>query len=168
MRLVGAVTKLNGRIVYYGREKWKTAEASNPGGLYTTVLAHTIRGVDALSDGLDKDFIMILDQHDDRLKHFTAAAKTMFGARPARRLLEPPFQAESHLYNSVQAADWVCTLLGRLWAYRLRPEQYPDYAGFEKYLGGRIDTAASASRIDRRPRRAEIRAPGAAPEPLEA
>jgi len=98
-------------------------------------------------------FMMVLDQHSSRADLLEAATKTMFGQDPAPKLLEPPFEVESHLYQTVQAADWIAAILGKLWAYRLRPDQYPELRIFETFFGALINaTAAPHSTVDRRRR----------------
>ena len=41
------------------------------------------------------------------------------GGKPPPDLIEPPFQVESHLYQTIQAADWLATWIGRLMARRV-------------------------------------------------
>lgn len=90
--------------------------------------------------------LMILDQHSDRLRLLESATKTMFSPHnPARCLLEPPFQVESHLYQTIQAADWIATLVGRLQAHSCEPNQYADWEWAERYFGRSIRNLATHS-----------------------
>jgi len=138
-RIINKIYKLDGRLFFYGREKYMTPEKSNSMGLYTTVLNHSIRQLDRFCVQADEQFMMILDEHESRAELLESAAKTMFGSEPARTLIEPPFQVESHLYQTIQAADWIATLVGRLWAYRVNPQEYGDWEWAEKRFGTRID-----------------------------
>lgn len=147
MRLISTITDYGGNIFYYGREKYQKPDECNSSGLYTTCMAKTISSLDNYCEFKGANLLIIMDQHDDRLKLFASATKTMFGNNKAKRLIEPPLHVESHLYNTVQAADWMCTLLGRLWAFRVLAEQYPDYACVETVFGARIDHASSHSKI---------------------
>lgn len=52
----------------------------------------------------------------------------MFGTGIATQLLEPPFQVESHRSQTIQAADWICGLVGRLGAYWADRAVYNDFA----------------------------------------
>lgn len=147
-RLLNEVYKCKGKLIYYGREKYQTPEKSNPSGLYTTVMAHTIRNIDSYCCKLPGQFMMILDQHSDRVKLLESATKTMFSAEnPARCLIEPPMQVESHLYQTIQAADWIATLAGRLLAYSVEPQQYADWAWAEKYFGSRFRQLSTHSSL---------------------
>lgn len=68
-----------------------------------------------------------MDQHDLRDQLITKAAQAMYAAeQPVHSLLEPPFQMESHRYQTCQAADWIGGLVGRLSAYWVAPEEYPE------------------------------------------
>ena len=55
-----------------------------------------------------------------------------------RRLIEPPIQGESHLFQTLQCADWICGLIGRLHAYEVAPEQYADWEIFHRYFQQRL------------------------------
>lgn len=146
-RLLNEIYKCNGKIVYYGREKYQSEDDSNSKGLYRTVLSHSIRSIDQYVSYINTHFMMILDQHQDRLKLLEAASKTMFGSEPAKRLMEPPFEVESHLYQTVQAADWIATLIGRIEAYRVAPDQYGDWAWAEELYGEKVRNLATNSRL---------------------
>ncbi|WP_454760743.1 DUF3800 domain-containing protein [Caulobacter segnis] len=146
-RLVNHIHASGGKVFYYGRQKYQTPEDSKPSGLYTTCMGHSIRHLDRYSEYRNRCFMMILDQHSDRLKLLETAAKTMFGTDPARKLVEPPFQVESHLYQTVQAADWIAALVGRVMAYRALPSEYGDWEWAERLYGARIDAASTHSRL---------------------
>jgi hypothetical protein len=56
-----------------------------------------------------------------------------------RSLIEPPLQGESHLFQTLQCADWLCALVGRLMAFSVEPEEYADWAIFHKYFYDRVN-----------------------------
>jgi len=146
-RLLNRINKSGGRVFYYGRQKYKKPEDSHPSGLYTTCMGHTIRQLDRYAIYKHKCFMVILDQHSDRLKLLETSAKTMFGNDPARKLVEAPFQVESHLYQTVQAADWIAALVGRVMAYRAAPHEYADWEWAERLYGARIDAVSTHSKL---------------------
>jgi hypothetical protein len=146
-RLLNEMYKRGGRIIYYGRQKYQSPQDSNSSGLYTTVLAHTIRSIDRYCCVRKEQFMMILDQHPSRLRLLEAATKTMFGGHPARCLIEPPFQVESHLYQTVQAADWISTLIGRIEAYRVAPAEYADWEWAERLFGSKVQALSTHSTL---------------------
>lgn len=69
------------------------------------------------------------------------------GGDPVRRLIQPPFQVESHLYQPVQVADWIASIVGPLWSHRALPVQYADEQWAEKYFAARIEGAAVNSTV---------------------
>ena len=148
-RLFNRLAAYKGNIFYYGREKWQAPNECHAVGLHKTVLSHSIRRINAHCTRKNQYFMMILDEHSSRLELLESAAKTMFGNDPAPRLIEPPFEVESHLYQTVQAADWIAAILGHLWAYRLKPKEYPDLAIFEKFFGRLVDGASTHSTVER-------------------
>ena len=69
---------------------------------------------------------------------------------PARRLISTPFEVESDLNQTIQAADWVAAILGHIWSYELEPTQYRNYQEYKKYFWERINAASSHSTILRK------------------
>lgn len=154
-RIINEIDKCDGKIFYYGREKFKGRTSVNAIGFYTTVLAHTIRDIDKYCslNEVDQNFVIIVDEHSARKELLECAVKTMFGAEPARRLSSPPFEVESYLNQNIQAADWLATLIGRMWAYRLEPKEFEDHKIFDAYFGDRINRVATHSSVMRRGKR---------------
>ena len=60
------------------------------------------------------------------------------GEEPKRQLIEPPFQLESHRYQTLQAADWIAGLVGRLGAIWKDPDAWPDNEIFRRYFEYRL------------------------------
>ncbi len=138
-RLVSRLIEDKAVFFYYGREKYQSPEASKASGLYNTVLSHTIRRCDRHICSRQSQFLMILDQHKDRIKLLETSAKTMFGSSPARSLIEPPFHVESHLYQTIQVADWISTVVGRAFAYRTRPHDFPEWDWADKLFSTSVE-----------------------------
>lgn len=70
----------------------------------------------------------------------------MFGAG-RKSLVEPLFHAESDLYQTVQFADWVAAVTGKIYAYKCRPNEYSENEPFQRYFHDRVKRAALASGI---------------------
>lgn len=71
----------------------------------------------------------------------------MYGADNRRCLVEPPFQVESHRFQTMQAADWIAGLVGRLGSYWTVPDAYPENEIFKIYFGARLHRCAIRSGI---------------------
>lgn len=151
-RMLNEIKSTNGKLFYYGREKRRETEEVNPNGLYKTIFAHAIRQLDAYCNSINQNFVIVMDENSVRRELLETAAKTMFGAEPIKRLLSPPFEVESHLNQNIQAADWIATIVGRLWNFRLDPEGFGDYAAYETYFWQRVHNNTTHSTVMKRPR----------------
>ncbi|WP_368266727.1 DUF3800 domain-containing protein [Corynebacterium ulcerans] len=92
----------------------------------------------------DQRHLMILDKQGpkERMKIFASSAAFMFSHQDADKLLEPPLEVESHLYQTVQCADWICAILGRITAYKYGP-QFQEFEWAIKYFGNRLAHVSS-------------------------
>jgi len=77
----------------------------------------------------------------------TKAAQSMYGIRSYRRLIEQPFHLESHRYQTIQAADWIAGLVGRIGAIWAEPEAYPENEVFRRYFEHRLNQVSRRSGI---------------------
>lgn len=146
-RILNHLTRDGGKIFYYGREKIRGIEDGHATGLYTTVLAKAIRQIDSYCNKINQNYIIVLDEHSARKELLESAAKTMFGNQPAKRLSSPPFEVESYLNQNIQAADWIATIAGRLWNYRLDPSGFIAYQPYETYFWERFQRASTHSTV---------------------
>jgi hypothetical protein len=150
-RLLNRIKKDGGFVFYYGIEKHKSPDKSNSLGLHKTVLTNSLRQIDKFCGPKNANFMVIMDEHSSRMELLEASAKTMFGSQPAKRLLEPPFQVESHLYQTVQAGDWLGGILGKILTHRVNPQAFPDYEPVDRFFGAKLSQTATHSRIKRAP-----------------
>lgn len=149
-RLLTILKEADGKVFYYGREKVAGRVDGNANGLHTTVFSHAIRRLDAHAQAAKSNFAMVVDQHSARAELLECAAKTMFGVPPARKLVSPPFEVESHLNQNIQAADWIAAIIGRMGAYQCLPDQFQDHKNCDDYFASRIAQVAVRSTIERR------------------
>ncbi len=154
-RFLKRIAGCGGQVIYVGLHKQVEVMDHKPLRLYLAVLKEMIKRLNALCehDQEKSDFLIVMDQHQERESLLTEASRAMFDkANPKRRLIEPPFQVESHRYQTVQAADWICGLIGRLGPYWVSPTEYADSSAVENYFGPRIRQVSIGSGIrgDRR------------------
>lgn len=150
IRILNKISDLEGNIFYYGREKIMGATDLNAIGFYKTCLSHSLRSVDGYCNAKRENFVVIVDQHSARKELLECAAKTMYGERPCRHLASPPFEVESYLNQNIQAADWIATLMGRLLARQVLPDQYEDNIQIENIFKAKIEALQIASILERR------------------
>ena len=110
--------------------------------MYSSVLAEAIGRLNAFcrDDHPDPErFLLALDEHPLRTELLTEAALNMYGGKePRRQLIEPPFQLESHRYQTLQAADWIAGFVGRLGAIWKEPDAWLDNVIFRRYFEYRL------------------------------
>lgn len=149
-RLFNKIQKLRGFVFYVGIKKTAAPIDHDPNQLYKSVLVEAIKRLD---DFCEQDcdpagsFLLVLDEHDQRSALITAAARTMYGDEPRRRLIEPPFHLQSHRYQTLQAADWIAGLVGRLGAIWASPGEYACNEPFRRYFGYRLNRVSRRSGI---------------------
>jgi hypothetical protein len=140
-RFLNRIEKCGGHVIYVGLRKEAAIKEHKPRLIYLAVLKEIIKRLDQFFE-LNKNrsnFLIVMDEHQEREMLLTQASRAMFGTdKPRRRLIEPPFQVESHRYQTVQAADWIAGLIGRLGAFEKCPEEYPDWEWAERYFGARL------------------------------
>lgn len=146
-RILNHVRDCGGRVFYYGREKISGTTNVHSIGLYTTILSHTIRQLERFGESVNANYIMVVDEHSARRELLITASKTMYGVSPARHMLSPPFEVESHFNQNIQAADWVAAIVGRLWNYELLPDQFADHKDFRKYFWRRVHQVVTHSTV---------------------
>lgn len=146
-RLLNYVARYNGKVFYYGREKKRGTEEVRSIGLYKTVLSDAIRKIDAYCAAKNENFVIVMDQHSVRKELLETATKTMYGAERAYRLSSPPFEVESYLNQNIQAADWIATIVGRLWNFKLDPEGYAKYEPYHRLFWDKLHGCASHSSV---------------------
>jgi len=145
-RLLRHLSSVGGHVVYVGVTKTEASAEAPTSNLFRTVLIETIRLIDHHCQGDNATFAVLLDEqqagNEWREHQVEACTTAMFeAADKCRALIEPPLQAESHLYQTLQCADWMCGLMGRLAAHASRPDEYEDWAIFAKHFGQSINDA---------------------------
>lgn len=63
------------------------------------------------------------------------------------QLVEAPVQVDSKLYQTIQCADWLCAIYGKISYFDVEPESKPDYEIFKRYFGDRVAQAQKRSNV---------------------
>ena len=146
-RFLANLRKFGASVFFVGIEKTRDLAAHDSDALYEYVLREAIKRLDQHCEELDERFIMVLDEHPSREKILTVASTSMFGPLQRTRLIEPPFQVLSHRFQTVQAADWLRGLIGRLGCFWIEPAMYADCAWARQHFHDRLLGAAVRSGI---------------------
>mgnify|MGYP001758748227 CR=1 FL=1 len=123
-RIYRKLGELNGQIFFYGQQKpigpvSETKETSQDRENHCLIQAINRLGKLASDKGERLMVIMDATDTDNRERAVATLAATIYSRnnKENRSVIEVPLQTESHLYNTVQMADWTCALLGRLTDY---------------------------------------------------
>lgn len=136
-RLLSLITEVDGRIVYAGIEKTSPQHEHRARVLHNSCARRSIELVNrALRKCEGERFMVVFDEHSSHADKTTHIATTILRGNSNKvRLIEPPYQGDSKLYNSIQAADWVCALLGRIFSYMAEPKLWPRHrAYYERFF----------------------------------
>jgi hypothetical protein len=148
-RLLNKIEKTGGKVFYVGVEKDSPQDHHTAKDLYRSVLREAIKRLDQHCDWNQCQFFMIMDEKEQTFRQeiVREAAIQMYGHEKKRYLIEPPIQAESHLFQTLQCADWLCGLIGRTATYMVLPEEYPELEWTEKYFLARLKSVSPNSGI---------------------
>lgn len=168
-RYLNKLHAVGGAVFYTGIQKRQDPGAFSPQRLYLATLARALRQLDAFAAEREAQILIVMDEHQDRDAILTAASQAMYRAGFARRrIVEPPFQVESHRYQTCQCADWVCGLVGRIGAFQASPGEYPELAWTERFFTARIARVAVRSGLRLQPTTSVAAAPVAGTEDVAA
>ncbi len=149
-RLLNKISNVGGFVFYVGLEKRKDLKRHDSKKVYYAALREAIKRLDQECEAKNDQFLLMLDQQEKnvmRTEIVETAAISMFGDEPRKTLIEPPIQAESHLYQNLQCADWICGMVGRLSHFEYEPEHRKEYGVFDRYFGERLARVSRRSSI---------------------
>ncbi len=132
IRILHRISAQGGMVFYVGVEKTRLPQNHDSVRLYRYVLTESIKRLDQFCAARHSKFLLMLDEktdgHGNKFRgQIVAQASHDMYVNHRKSLIEPPFQAESHLYQTLQCADWICGLVGRWGTFRVKPSEYPDY-----------------------------------------
>ncbi|CAG9000410.1 MAG: hypothetical protein CENE_02405 [Candidatus Celerinatantimonas neptuna] len=145
-RIINRITKDNGFLFYVGEAKRQGTEAHNPEGAYKSSLREVIKRLDDEFKGQHAQFLIFMDDHESRTQIVKNAIYEMH-QQDKYQLLEAPVQVDSKLYQTIQCADWLCAIYGKIQYFAAEPESKPDYELFKTYFEDRIAQAQKRSNV---------------------
>ena len=145
-RYLRKIKALSGFTFYVGQEKKRVIAEHDPKAAYRHVLKEALKRLQGEFEARNSTFSLVLDEHTERAEILQTVAIQMF-AEGITRLVEPPFEADSKLFQSVQCADWICGIVGRMAYYKVEPEDKPGWDVFEKYFGNTLNEVSVRSNV---------------------
>ncbi|WP_415915361.1 DUF3800 domain-containing protein [Pseudomonas amygdali] len=143
-RLLSHIEKIGGHVFYTGEHKTTDPDAHDSTETFKRQLLQSVRKIDRFCAQSGSTFMLMLDEqragNEWRETNVEVCTLAMFedASEKCRALIEPPIQAESHLFQTIQCADWICGLIGRLTALLVAPDEYPELEPFDRYFSERI------------------------------
>lgn len=143
-RLLNHIEKIGGYVFYTGEHKTTNPDTHDSTETFKRQLLQSVRKIDRFCVQSDSTFMLMLDEqrcgNEWRETNVEVCTLAMFedASEKCKTLIEPPIQAESHLFQTIQCADWICGLIGRLIALLVAPNEYPELEPFDKYFSDRI------------------------------
>mgnify|MGYP005993271151 CR=1 FL=1 len=129
-RLLRKLTELDGKVVYYGQVKpigseKETGESSSDRNQHH--LRQALTRLSSYADSKNTNIMVVLDSTDNkpRIDAVTAMSQFIYARTSPptlKRIVESPMQVESHLYATIQFADWLCALISRTAHHHFVPQ----------------------------------------------
>ena len=143
--MLNGVHDFGRHIFYVGTEKNVQPENWSAEKLYLSALREVIKRIDEFATEQNATISIILDQISDFNSRNTfrelvvgKACSEMYGQNHRSRLVEPPMQVESYLYQTIQCADWICSLISKVETFNGHPCEFSDYEPLHKYFANRL------------------------------
>jgi hypothetical protein len=153
--LINKLRSFGGYVMYAGLLKYKLPHEHNATSLYMSVVTEIHKRVHHFCLPRFSKSLILLDQCGGdffRTRTVDTSALSIFGTSEYDSIIEPIFQAESHLYQNLQCADWICAVLSRIWAYRYDRIQYQELEWTHKYgYANILENAATYSSVKKKP-----------------
>tara|TARA_B110000211_G_scaffold232906_1_gene297746 strand:+ start:960 stop:1859 length:900 start_codon:yes stop_codon:yes gene_type:complete len=145
-RIINRITDDGGFLFYVGEAKKRGLENHDPQRVYTSSLKEIIKRLDDEFKSQDAQFLIFMDDHETRTQIVKNAIYEMH-QQQKYQLVEAPVQVDSKLYQTIQCADWFCSIYGKISFYDAEPDVKPEYELFKRYFGDRITAAQKRSNV---------------------
>jgi len=154
-RLLSHIKSIGGHLFYTGEHKVTDPAQHDSTETFKRQLLQSVRKLDRFCAQEGSSFILVLDEqkagNEWRERNVEACTLAMFedASEKCRTMIEPPLQGESYLFQTLQCADWICGLIGRLTALSVAPNEFQDWQLFDTYFSARIaDVALPCSGLE--------------------
>lgn len=145
-RIINQISKKGGFLFFVGQTKLQCAEKHNPQGLYTAMLSEVIKRLDDEFKSQDAQFLIFMDDSESSASIVRKAIYEMH-QNGKYQLIEAPVQVDSKLYQTIQCADWLCSIYGKIAFYDIEPDSKPEYEIFKRFFGDRIARVQKRSNV---------------------
>lgn len=145
-RIINKITDKGGFLVFVGDTKVREINIHNPLTIYKSCLSEIIKRLDDEFKNQNSQFLIFMDDNEDSASIVKKAIYEMHQNKKYQ-LIEAPVQVDSKLYQTIQCADWLCSIYGKIAFYDVEPNSKPEYSLFKDYFGNRIAKAQRRSNV---------------------
>ena len=147
-RIIKYIKASEGALIYNGVQKTRSPQNSNALGLYLNTFSRSLQTINSFAASRGAQVVVVMDEHEERTNILVQASRAMYRREHRRKYIaEPPFQVESERFQTIQCADWLCGLYGRMGALRARPDEWSENDWYDKYFAERVDEIAWKSSL---------------------
>ncbi|AOF54465.1 hypothetical protein BKG91_09920 [Rodentibacter caecimuris] len=145
-RIINRITSKGGFLFYVGEAKFRDPKQHNPQEVYKSSLTEIIKRLDDEFKSEDAQFLIFMDDSEGSAD---LVKKSIYEMHQNGRfqLIEAPMQVDSKLYQTIQCADWLCAIYGKISYYQIEPQAKPEYELFVRYFGDKIASAQKRSNV---------------------
>lgn len=145
-RIINRITSKGGFLFYVGEAKFRDPKQHNPQEVYKSSLTEIIKRLDDEFRSEDAQFLIFMDDSEGSAD---LVKKSIYEMHQNGRyqLIEAPMQVDSKLYQTIQCADWLCAIYGKIAYYQIEPQTKPEYELFVRYFGDKIASAQKRSNV---------------------
>lgn len=124
--LLKILRECEAQIVYFGLEKYsKTPETHSAKKIHMSCTRRAFDRINNYCRTENQQFMLVFDRHElheDKMLFIEMVDSTN---RPNKiKIVNIPYDLDSNLHGCVQVADWICTLLGKIFAFQVRPKEW--------------------------------------------
>lgn len=145
-RIINRITSKGGFLFYVGEAKFRNPKQHNPQEVYKSSLTEIIKRLDDEFRSEDAQFLIFMDDSEGSAD---LVKKSIYEMHQNGRyqLIEAPMQVDSKLYQTIQCADWLCAIYGKIAYYNIEPNAKPEYELFVRYFADKIASAQKRSNV---------------------
>jgi hypothetical protein len=138
-RFLKIVEKHGGLIFYSGMKKFEEHEKHDSKKLQLACLRKAFATLNRACEAQNKDFLILFDEHQTHLQKINFINSIYLDPKSKTKIADYPYDLKSDMYNNIQAADWVCALLGRIWSYKADNEEWGTHSQYMDKFNYKIE-----------------------------
>lgn len=143
-RVITALEKHGGQILFYGFEKYVPEEDHNATDTHIACVRALTKRIDKSCRGSSCEYLMSFDDHTNHRSKLKVIRSIVHRKNMSDiHIVDRPYSLQSDLHSCIQVSDWICTLLARCISYQLNPKEWPENKPYQENLWELIQSTAT-------------------------